>query len=381
MAKKIFLVLLTALMGLAPSGWTGQGSGNDPRIKEILEPLRVKHGLPAMAAAVVTGKGLQFAGVVGVRKKETDVQATLEDLWHLGSDTKAMTAAMIGALVEKRRLDWETRVVDIFPDLPPASPAALKEATLLHLLSHRSGLPGDITWALIPRAGSTRDQRRAVLKTATGLRVPPLKEDVVPGFLYSNLGYVIAGAMAEQSADTDWEELMADTIFKPLGMTSAGFGGLGTPGDTDQPWPHLPSGEPAPENGPAVDNPPVLGPAGTVHCTLSDWAKFAADQLKGGRGEPALLKPGTYKKLHTPPFPGGYALGWATFEREWAGGTMLSHNGSNTMNFAAVYMAPAKNLAILVVTNQGGSAANEACNEAAAEIVGRFGELGSKRIP
>ena len=67
--------------------------------------------------------------------------------------------------------------------------------------------------------------------------------------------------------------------------------------------------------------------------TIDGWARFVADQLRGARGEAGLLKPETYKILHTPPFGGDYALGWATAEREWGGGRVLTHNGSNTMNF------------------------------------------------
>lgn len=207
------------------------------------------------------------------------------------------------------------------------------------------------------------------MKIAAQLKVTA---EPTAGFLYSNLGYVVAGAMAERAADAAWEDLMKNLIFEPLGMTGVGFGGVGSPGQIDQPWPHLANGKPAAGNGPAVDNPPVMGPAGTVHCRLSDWAKFVADQLRGERGEPALLKTETYRKLHAPPFPGGYALGWGIFERAWAGGMALAHDGSNSMNYASVSLGPARNIAILVVVNQGGEAANRACDEVVTEILRRF---------
>ena len=47
-----------------------------------------------------------------------------------------------------------------------------------------------------------------------------------------------------------------------------------------------------------MDNPPVLSPAGRVHCTIQDWARFIADQLRGERGEPALLQPASYEAPH-----------------------------------------------------------------------------------
>jgi CubicO group peptidase (beta-lactamase class C family) len=165
-----------------------------------------------------------------------------------------------------------------------------------------------------------------------------------------------------------WEALMQEIIFTPLGMTSCGFGGVGTPGTIDQPWPHTTNGEPTASNGPAVDNAAVLGPAGTVHCSIADWSKFIADQLHGARGSGALLKADTYKTLHTPRL-GNYAFGWGVTTRVWAGGTVLQHSGSNTMNYCVLWVAPQRDVAVLAVTNQGGDAAQKAGNEAAEAMI------------
>ncbi len=162
---------------------------------------------------------------------------------------------------------------------------------------------------------------------------------------------------------------MQDEVFGPLGMTSVGFGGTGTPGQVDQPWGHATDGKPVTGNGPAMDNPPVLSPAGRVHCTIQDWARFIADQLRGARGEPALLKPESYKTLQTPPFGGDYALGWIVVERSWGGGTVLNHGGDNTMNFANVWVAPRHDFAALVCVNQSGDSAFEATDEALGELI------------
>ncbi len=348
-------------------GAAGRDTAADGRVAEVLEPLRQKNGLPAMGGAVLTGKGLVALNVVGVRKAGTETKATTADLWHLGSDTKAMTAAMIGALVERGRLTWDTTIGDVFPDVAPAMPESVRAVTVRHLLSHRSGLPANVFWGLVPKTGTTRERRLAVVRMLASA-----KPVAAPGakFLYSNLGYVIAGAMAEKAADASWEDLMRETLFAPLGMASAGFGGLGTPGLVDQPWPHNPDGKPEEANGPDQDNPAVMGPAGTVHCTLEDWAKFIADELRGAHGEKALLKPGTYKELQTAPFGGTYALGWLVVPREWGGGSVLTHNGSNRMNLATVWMAPLRDFAVLVVTNQGGPEAAKACDEAAGALIG-----------
>jgi CubicO group peptidase (beta-lactamase class C family) len=364
--KLLFFVLFILRLPSAIPSLAGQNAIPDKRIEGLLEPIRQKHNVPALAGAIATDKGLEAIGAVGVRKVGTDIAVTVGDQWHLGSDTKAMTATLIGALVEEGKLGWELTMEEAFPGLALSMSSALKKVTILQLLTHRSGLTANLLWGFIPRTGTTREQRQAALKMVASAK---LVSEPGAKFLYSNLGYVIAGAMAEKAADTSWEDLMKSLLFEPLGMKSAGYGGVGTPGQIDQPWGHTPDGKPARANGPDVDNPPVLGPAGRVHCTLADWAKFIADQLRGARGEKALLKPETYKRLHTPPFGGDYALGWLVTERDWGGGAVLTHAGSNSMNFAVVWMAPLRGFAVLVVTNQGGEAAAKACDEAASALI------------
>jgi CubicO group peptidase (beta-lactamase class C family) len=362
LSASIFILFLLST-SLSPASPYVPG---DKRLADLLESIWQKYKLPALAGAIITSEGLEDVGAVGVRKAGTDVPVTVEDQWHIGSDTKAMTAAMIGALVEQGQLRWETTVEEVFPDLTLSMPSTLKKATLLDLLAHRAGLPPNLIWDLIPRSSPPKEQRLAVLKATASLKL-----DSEPGtkYVYSNLGYVIAGAMAEKAAKASWEDLLKKMLCEPLGMKSVGYGGVGTPGQIDQPWGHAADGTPVGANGPDMDNPPVLGPAGRVHCTLGDWAKFIADQLRGARGEKALLKPETYRKLQTPPFGGDYALGWVVVERNWGGGRVLMHAGSNTMNYAVAWLAPLRDFAILVVTNQGGETAYKACDEAASALI------------
>lgn len=337
-------------------------------LDSVLEPIRQKYNVPGMAGAILTSSGLQELGAVGVRKAGTDVRVTDNDQWHLGSDTKAMTATLIAHLVERGKLRWDSTIGEVFPVLAKSMNPQMRNVTLLELLSHRAGLPHDLPWRKLSSEGSLMEQRRAAVKMATS--VPP---EYQPGskFEYSNLGFVIAAAMAERVENRPWEEMIRQVVFEPLHMTSVGFGGTGTPGKIDEPWPHFANGKPAPSNGPAMDNPEVMGAAGTVHCSIADWAKFVADQLRGDRGEGALLKPSSYERLHTPPFGGDYALGWGVVDRPWGGGTVLTHAGSNTMNYAVVWLAPKRNFAVLVCTNQGGDTAAKACDEAASALIMR----------
>ncbi|MBV8206063.1 MAG: beta-lactamase family protein [Acidobacteria bacterium] len=358
---KLFAVLLV-LAGSA----VAQAPASSSSLQGLLAPIREKYRLPALGGAIVLEGGGVDVAVTGVRKAGADVNATDEDDWHLGSDTKAMTATVIARLVERGKLSWESTIGETLPAESAGSPEPFRRITLLQLLSHQAGLPANLDWNEISsRGGSLQEQRRRAVQQAGQAKLLS-----TPGtqFSYSNLGYVIAGAMAEHAAGRSWEELMQELVFTPLGM-HCGFGGTGTAGKIDQPWPHISGDHPAPNNGPDEDNRPVLGPAGTVHCPLRSWASFVRDQMAGENGNGKLLKPETYRFLHAPHFGGNYALGWGAVDRDWGGGRVLTHAGSNTMNFAVVWMAPLRHFAVLVVTNDGEQSAAKACDEAASAMI------------
>jgi CubicO group peptidase (beta-lactamase class C family) len=315
-----------------------------------------------------------------------------------------MTATMIATLVKEGKLSWSTTLGDVFGDLNGTMDPAWKDVTLELLLTHRAGVPGDLSkdglWGRLWRREGTPTQQRMRLVEGV-LKNPPVHK---PGteFEYANAGFAIAGAMAEKVTGKSWEDLMHERVFGPLGMNSAGFGAPGTPGKVDEPWGHHDNGKPEPP-GPLADNPAAIGPGGTGHCTIEDWGKYIALHLggetrrgdgettKGADGrEPADGSAGRqpltvldlsgpeFVKLHTPfKGPGNeYAMGWGVAMRPWAkgpakadAGRVLTHNGSNTMWFAVVWLAPEKDWAVLACCNKGGDEAGKATDEAIWEMV------------
>ncbi|MGC8643871.1 MAG: serine hydrolase domain-containing protein, partial [Isosphaeraceae bacterium] len=351
--------------GTATPGSSNANVRADERLNRLLEPIRGDHHLPGLIGAVVRGDRLAAIGAAGVRKLGASDPIQVQDQVHIGSCTKAMTATLIGMLVDDGRLSWQSTIAQVFPDVAPRLHPAFQTVTLSHLLTHRAGLPHDARWWALPGI-STTDQRRAALLEL--LSKPPLTK---PGstFAYSNAGYVFAGLMAEEATGQSWEKLMQDRLFRPLGMTTAGFGppGRRDSGRVDQPWGHR-------ENHGHIepvwqDNAPCLGPAGTVHCSLPDWAKFVALHLRAAEGKPRLLKAATFRTLHTPPAGFEYAGGWGVVQRPWAGGIALSHSGSNTFWYATVWIAPARDFATLVATNQGPAPADTACDKTSQELI------------
>ena len=179
----------------------------------LLVPIRQKHRVPAIAAALVTSKGLVTVGVVGTRKRGTEIAATLNDQWHLGSDTKAMTATLVAKLVEKGRLKWESTVAEVFPDLAAGFDAEARTITVLQLLSHRSGLKPNPDLVVYGGADGAKERLRVVKDELS--KAPQHK----PGthYEYSNLGYAIAGAITERITGKSWEQAMQDEVFSSVG--------------------------------------------------------------------------------------------------------------------------------------------------------------------
>jgi CubicO group peptidase (beta-lactamase class C family) len=336
----------------------------DERINRGLAATRDRHEMPGMIGAVVKGASLAAIGAAGVRKLGSEEPIGLGDRVHLGSDTKAMTATLAGMLVDEGKLGWSSSIGEVFPDLATSLHPDYRAVTLLQLLNHRAGLPHDGPWRRPGRGLSTTRQRRELL--ARMLKDAPQTK---PGttYSYSTVGYALAGLMAEQVTGQPWEDLMRSRLFEPLAMDTAGFGPPGTPGRIDEPWGHREAdGKVEPVQS---DNAPAMDPAGTVHASVPDWARFVALHLQGARGRSRLLKLATFRVLHTPPPGSEYAGGWFVVDRPWAGGRALMHSGSNTTWYATVWIAPARNFAVLVATNRGGDAAREACDAAIAGLI------------
>jgi CubicO group peptidase (beta-lactamase class C family) len=345
-------------------------------VNQSLETIRKKYDLPALALVVVKDGKICERGAVGVRKLDDPTLVTTKDIFHIGSCTKSMTATLAAMFIEEHKLRWDTTIAEVFPELKEKMDKQYEAVTLEQLLQHRGGVPGKAPSEAWSRAwqekGTPMEQRREFIQAV--LALPP---EATPGtkMIYSNQGYAIVGAMLEKITGRDYETLIAEKLFKPLHMDTTGFGPPGTVGQIDQPWGHVKRlwmTVPVQE-----DNPPAISPAGRVHCSLDDLARFAMFHLRPGTN--GLLKAETVARLHTPPEgvkikdpADNYACGWIVLQRDWAGGTALMHNGSNTMWYIVMWLAPEKNFAVIAATNMAGADAESACDDAATAMINKW---------
>jgi CubicO group peptidase (beta-lactamase class C family) len=360
-------------------------------LDQTLEPYLKEFGLPALAAAVFKEGVVIASGAVGTRRTGQDIPVGIDDRFHIGSDSKAFTSLLAGQFVQEGKLRWDSTLADVFPELKERMDAEFAKITLEQLLSHASGLAedGPELIDLLNRSyhqdGNMDEVRYWMVKETA-----PKPLDHPPGskFAYSNLGYTIAGAILERIGGKTWEELVTERIIEPLDLKSAGFGPQSSLGRVDAPLGHLlVDGKPKPMlAGPNGDNPLILGPAGTMHMSVLDFAKWVAWHAGEGKRPPALVSPDTVKKLHTPvigtgvrenappgtPKTGGYALGWGQVIEDWAPAPAITHTGSNTMNLAAAMFWPETDFGFVMMTNIAGPAADRALKKLAAELYKGF---------
>ncbi len=348
-------------------------------LNSLLEPIRAANNLPAVACAVVLSNRIVAAGAVGLRKFGVPAApVTLADKWHHGSLTKSMTATLAAILVNEGRIRWDSTLAEVFPEWSSKMHADWKAATLEQLSSNRGGAPGDISasgiWTLLWNfAGTPLDSRRLLLEKLTVL--PPRSK---PGtqYEYSNAGFSLAGHMLETVMNQPWEDLINERLFQPLGMTSAGFGVPATPRYIDHPWGHqMSGGRPVPiEPGTSADNPPGIGPAGTVHCSVLDLARYAAFHAEGHLLEQPLLPTASVVKLHTAyPNNSNYAHGWIEVSRPWANpGKAYTHAGSNTQWYSVIWLAPARHFAVVALCNLATSSGANPAAMATDQIAGKM---------
>ena len=354
--RKIFALLLAPLLlGAAPV---------PPSAAALASEVLMDRSIPAVGIVLIRHGRIADEAVAGVRARDNPVPVRRSDLWHIGSDEKAMTATMIARLVERGTLLWNAPLTKLIPELSTSMRADYQSVNLIQLLAHRAGLQdlidSDYYESLYHDRRPMHAQRVDYVRMA--LSWPPAYP---PGTdaKYSNRGTVIAALAAEDATHVGYEELMRREVFAPLGIRSPRFDAprrgelAGHDGDVAK-------------YGLKADNPPVDAPAGEVRLTLDDWAKFAIDQMKGDHGRRRLLHTSTYRLLHTGQARTVFGLGWGVRDSlDGINGRFLTHGGSNGYWDARIVLAPDQENGLLIVTSSASDGAQKAIAAVEAEIV------------
>ena len=257
------------------------------------DSIRKLYKIPELGYAVVSSSEILELTTIGIKRINTSIIAEPNDKFRIGSNTKAITGFIAALLVKQKKINWDTKFFDLFPELKTKSNRAYYNLTLLNLLTFRTKLfPYTYTNSEPTKdqfSGNEEDQRYQ-FATWFFQHKPVKSKDSIN---FSNLGYIAAGQMLEKASGKPYKEMVID-LGHQLGINF----GFGNPNaiDTLQPWGHDKDLNPeAPGNNYKLN---WLLPAGNINVSLPDYAKFIQLQLKGLSGKSDLLTKDEFNFLH-----------------------------------------------------------------------------------
>jgi CubicO group peptidase (beta-lactamase class C family) len=376
----LFIILPFILMSF--SDIKGENKVSQELEKQI-DSLRIKYNIPAIAYGVVRNDSVIVRDVIGYRDIETNEKAQMDDLFHIGSNTKSFTSFLAGKLVEEGVISWNTNFFDLYPEMKAESDSAYYNMTLLQLLSHRARLinfknESEIYPIVdyeknIEKNLSLSQKRYYFVKQVLKYKPIPWYDD--PDERYSNAGYIAAAMMLEKVSGKKWEQLIIEQSEK------SGFEVyIGWPDDhnANQPKGHInPKKWMIDIEKDLIPIPDVLkkyhyfnqyvllcSPSGNLSITLQGFLKFLELNIEGLNGKDNYLKSKTYKELFYS-YP-DYSCGWM-HENYYV--PCFHHKGSaRTFNSIAI-IVPEKKLGIVIMIN---SYDGTVINEIAKLLINKF---------
>lgn len=319
-----------------------------PWLDEQVEQIHEDYGLIALGAGVLEVGGEPVIAVAGTESSNSDTPFAEDAAWHIGSNTKALTALLYARLVEQGATGWGASVASLFRDEVDVIDPAWNDVTIEDLFAHRSGA-GQIgpVW-LLSRADDESPLAEQRLETVRSrLAAPPPGE--IGAFDYSNLNYIIAGSAIEVITGLRWEEAIREKVFEAQGSNWADGWGFGAPQSGPVGHNTVFGFKVAVGRDSGADNPPALGPAGTAHAPIEPHLRLLATFIDQ---DSDLMTESSRQKLLAP-WPdedADYAMGWGIGSRVELG-RVYAHRGSNTMWLSHVELVPQEDTVLIVNTN------------------------------
>ncbi len=339
----------------------GMGLGYSQDLSKIALEIMAKDSIPEMTFAILTKDSVLLKNTIGhhkISELNQDFDANEKDYFHLGSNTKAITGFIAAYLVEKKKINWETKFFDLFPELKSKSNPAYYDKTLEDLLTHRANIQPftDLEeFQKLPKfMGDKQKQRKGFAEYV--LTLPPAKSN--ESYNYSNADYSIAATMLEKVSGKSWEKLLTLILKRELKIDFA----LGWPNRNfkNQPFGHWL------ENNQLVSVPPntkydlnLVQPAGDLSMNIENYARFIQLNLKGLYGQDNFLKSTTYNFLHSA--QEDYAIGWGNIMKD--GKKVSAHAGSDGTFFCYALIDRENYVGYIVMVNSGSESAQKGISE------------------
>lgn len=350
--KIIILLLLTTNLTFGQKIDT-RLSGLDTEIENLLKA----YNAVGLSIAVVENDKTIYSKGFGFRDVENELPVNVNTIFPIGSITKSFTASLLGMLENQNQLSLKDKPSLYIPKLQFYNDKMDNLIAIEDLLSHKSGIGGiDGTYILFPA-----DKRENIIPRLKYLKPNGAIKD---SWIYSNLGYVIAGTVIEKNTNESWEKNIQDKIFKPLNMTSSSTSIAEMIQAKDFSFGYGISNQQTQRVLFAELNNDK--PGGAINSSINDMANWMRTWLNNGNFQEKEVLPQNYIQEATslkaidnglPPeindpnvYTFGYGYGWKVNS---SNGHYKVHHGGNVSGFSSqLVMYPTDNLGIVVLTNQ-----------------------------
>jgi CubicO group peptidase (beta-lactamase class C family) len=305
--------------------------------------------LPGLAVGVVAGDKLVYAKGFGVRSRKGGEPVDSKTIFQIGSTTKAFLATAIGIMVDRGKLNWDDRIVDLHPDFQLMDPWVTREFRVFDLLAQRSGLPpyANDGWAILGFGEDALIRSLRYVEPVTSFRTT---------FAYTNLTHLLAGQVVAKAAGLpDGDAVIRKELLEPLGMkdTSSTLEAMKASPNRAEGHRWAPSGS---VEIPFTQTFPYdFGGAGNINSNIEDMARWMRLQLGFGVFEGRrIVSTEALAFTRTPKVAisdkTSYAYGWGLLQTP--NGTLISHNGSTGGYGTFVGFVPDKDVGVVALSNQ-----------------------------
>lgn len=331
----------------SPLGYASHAQPTRAKLSDLVGKARAKYRVPAIAVAIISADEIRLEEIQGTRVFDHPTPVTLDDFFHIGSCSKSVLALMAAKLVEQKKIAWQTRFFDRFPELEAVANDAYHNITLEDLLLCEAGIKSYTEAASEPMPDGL--DRQTFLRHLITQAPSAKRKDGRFRHLYSNASYTMAAAMLENVTGQTYEERVRGTLTDDLGLSVY----IGWPNrlSPDQPWGHLVTRNRIEAQPPDHEYrlPDQLKPAGDLSMTPRDFATYAQRHLRGLNGKDSYLSREIYRHIHFGHV--GFSLGVAN--GVLAGKQFSGFDGSAGTFFCRAILVPNSDFAFTIMMNAG----------------------------
>lgn len=320
-----------------------------PSLEEYVSANMKSFDIPGLAIGIVAGNKLIYAKGFGVRSKGGAAVDT-QTLFQIGSVTKAFLSTTMAIAVDRGKLHWDDRIVDLDPEFQLRDPWVTREFRVFDLMAQRSGLPPYAN-EFLTVFGFDRSARIRSLRY-----VDPVSS-FRSTFAYTNITHVLAGRIiARAEGAAEWNAVLQSEILDPVGMKNTTYTAAAMTASANHAVGHRYTVDGSVEA--PLDPIPYAGDgAGDINSNIEDMAKWVSLQLADGALDGRqIVSPANLAYTRTPKVAisdkAFYALGWIV--QQTPNGAIVFHSGITNGFAAIVALQRDRNLGVIVLSNQSG---------------------------